>query len=134
MNCCCCSIREGLAILEISSLIQAIAEGFLVGGLYAVASVGVNVVWGVMRIVNFAHGAIVILGTFSTYYLFTLFGIDPILSLILTVPIFFVIGMSLQSFLVKPVERRTAGTEFENTTLIIFFALGTAMELSLIHI
>lgn len=114
--------------MELSSLLQGVINGLLLGGVYALASVGANLIWGVMRIVNFAHGSFIILSTFFCYYLFYLFGIDPILSIVLLGPLFFVIGYVTKLVLVKPVERKTEGSQFELTTLIVFFGLSVALE------
>jgi len=72
---------------------QTLINGLLLGGIYSLAAIGLTLVWGVMGIVNFAHGSLLMLGAYLTYWLWTLCGIDPLLSLLITLPVFFILGM-----------------------------------------
>jgi len=67
-------------------LIQTIILGILVGGVYALMASGLTLIFGVMRVINVAHGAFLIAGAYGTYWLFQLAGVDPILSIALTAP------------------------------------------------
>jgi branched-chain amino acid transport system permease protein len=109
-------------------VLQAIITGLLIGGIYSLVSVGANIVWGVMRIVNFAHGAMIILSSYVAYLLFTYYGVDPILSLLLSAPLFFLIGVALQLGFVESIRIRVTETEFDMTTLLIFFGLSVILE------
>ncbi|MEK7836998.1 MAG: branched-chain amino acid ABC transporter permease, partial [candidate division NC10 bacterium] len=60
---------------------QVIGNGLLVGGIYVLAAIGISLLFGVMRIVNFAHGEFIMLGAYAAYWGFTLWGLDPILTL-----------------------------------------------------
>ena len=60
---------------------QTIVNGLLLGGLYAIASIGFSMVWGVMGIINLAHGAFIMVGAYASYALFTYAGIDPFVSI-----------------------------------------------------
>jgi branched-chain amino acid transport system permease protein len=82
---------------------QAIVNGILIGGLYVLISIGLTLIFGVMRVINFAHGDLMMVGMYVTYWLFTLYGIDPYLSLLVTIPILFVIGSVIQRFLIDRV-------------------------------
>jgi branched-chain amino acid transport system permease protein len=113
--------------MEFTVVLQAIANGILLGGIYALVSLGANVVWGVMRVVNFAHGTIVIFCSYFAFYLFTYAQIDPLASLVLGLPLFFVVGLALETVFVRPVRRRATEAGFENTTLITFFGLSITM-------
>ncbi len=62
-------------------LAQILVNGILLGGLYGLMALGMALVWGVLNIVNLAHGALIMLGGYVVYYLFTLAGIDPFLAL-----------------------------------------------------
>jgi len=85
------------------TLLQALVAGALVGGLYGLVSVGLSLIFGVMRIVNFAHGEFVMLGMYATYANWTLFHIDPLLSLLVVVPAFFALGAAIERLLVRRV-------------------------------
>jgi len=82
---------------------QAIVSGILIGGLYVLISIGLTLIFGVMRVINFAHGDLMMVAMYVTYWLFTLYGIDPYISLLVTIPILFVIGSVIQRFLIDRV-------------------------------
>jgi len=88
-------------MLEI--VIQAVINGLLIGGIYALVSIGVTLIFGVVKIVNFAHGEFVMLGMYISYFLGSQFGIDPIVSLLVSMPVLFVLGMAIQHFLIRRV-------------------------------
>jgi len=85
------------------TIIQAVINGLLIGGIYALVSIGVTLIFGVVKIVNFAQGEFVMIGMYITYFLASQFGIDPILSLIISMPVLFVIGVCVQHFLIRRV-------------------------------
>jgi branched-chain amino acid transport system permease protein len=84
-------------------LAQTLVQGVLTGGLYALIGIGLNIIFGVMRVINFAHGALLMVGMYLSYGMFTLLGVDPYLSILLAGPILFVLGMAIQKFLITPV-------------------------------
>lgn len=84
-------------------LLQTLASGLLTGGIYALIGIGLTVIFGVMRIVNFAHGALVMAGMYATYFLFTGLHIDPFVSLVVVMPAMFVVGVIIQKTLIAPV-------------------------------
>lgn len=96
--------------------IQTLINGILLGGLYAVMAQGLALVWGVLNIVNLAHGAFIMLGGYLTWTLFTYCGIDPFVGLAPTALIMFALGYLIQRGLLNLVAR---GPMF-NTLLITF--------------
>jgi len=88
-------------MLEI--LAQAVINGLLIGGIYALVSIGVTLIFGVIKIVNFAQGEFVMIGMYISFFLFTQFGIDPIVSLVISMPVLFVVGVLIQHFLIRRV-------------------------------
>ncbi len=83
--------------------LQSLISGILVGGVYALIGIGLTIIFGVMRVINFAHGDLLMVGMYLTYYLFSLFGVDPFLSIILTMPLMFLFGAFLQKVLINRV-------------------------------
>jgi branched-chain amino acid transport system permease protein len=82
---------------------QAVINGLLIGGIYALVSVGVTLIFGVVKIVNFAQGEFVMIGMYISFFLATQFGIDPIVSLVVSMPVLFIAGVLIQHFLVRRV-------------------------------
>jgi branched-chain amino acid transport system permease protein len=97
-------------------LFQVLASGILLGGLYALMALGLALVWGVLNIVNLAHGALIMLGAYVTYFLFTGLHVDPFAALPVTAAVLFVVGYSIQRGILNLVIR---GPMF-NTLLITF--------------
>ncbi len=82
---------------------QAVINGLLIGGIYALVSIGVTLIFGVVKIVNFAQGEFVMLGMYISYFLGTRFGVDPVVSLAFSMPALFVAGLLVQHFLIRRV-------------------------------
>ena len=78
-----------------SELTQYVVTGLLVGGVYALMSIGLALIFGVMRVVNFAQGDFMMLGMYLTYYYAVVLGIDPLVGALVTIPPFFVVGLVL---------------------------------------
>src|SRR5204862_6303087 len=76
-----------------SELTQYVVTGLLVGGVYALMSIGLGLVFGVMRVVNFAHGDFMMLGMYLTYFYAVSGHVDPLLGAVLTLPPFFLLGV-----------------------------------------
>lgn len=82
-------------------LTQVLINGLLKGGLYALMAIGMSLIWGVMNIINIAHGSFIMLGAYLTYWLFVLLGIDPFVSLPLSMAAIFLLGWLLQKHLIN---------------------------------
>jgi len=90
-------------MVDITLFMQGLVSGLLLGGLYAMIAVGLTVIFGVMDVVNFAHGSLLMLGMYITFTLTWHFGINPYLTLIVSVPVLFVIGAGIQRFTIQPI-------------------------------
>ena len=71
---------------------QTLILGLLIGGVYALLASGLTLIFGVMRVINIAHGAFLILAAFLTYSLWTSIGLDPLLTILITTPVMFGFG------------------------------------------
>jgi branched-chain amino acid transport system permease protein len=81
---------------------QACVSGLLIGGVYALVALGLTLIFGVLRIINFAHGALMMLGMYATFFLHARLGLDPYLSILVVGPAFFLAGVALERVIIEP--------------------------------
>jgi branched-chain amino acid transport system permease protein len=110
----------------VSAFLQQVVYGVLVGGLYGLAAAGLSLVFGVLKILNVAHGELLMLGGYATFWMFTLAGLDPFLSLLITWPLLFAVGVLLYGGLFRFVAAADEETRIKNSVLIGF---GLALAL-----
>jgi len=103
--------------------LQAALSGVLVGGVYALIGIGLTLIFGVMRVINFAHGELVMLGMYATWVLFSHFGWDPFLSVVVVGPLLFLWGALLGSTVID----RVLGALPQNQILLTI-GLGLVMS------
>src|SRR5476649_91290 len=115
--------------MDISLLINAIATGILLGAFYAAVTAGVSISFGMLDIVNIAHPAFIILGSYIAYFFNTNYGVDPILISIIALPAFYALGAAVYQVYYQSFERR--GQE-SLRGLAFFFGLLFVTEVSLI--
>ncbi len=101
---------------------QVVISGLLAGSLYAMVALGLGPIFGVMRVLNVAHGPILMLGAYVTFWLFSTVGLNPYLSLLVSMPLLFVLGVLLQRFLVRRVVDAP-----ELSSLLLTFGLSIAI-------
>lgn len=82
---------------------QSLLSGVLVGGVYALIGIGLTIIFGVMRVINFAHGDLLMVGMYLTWLIFTTLGLDPYLSLVVSAPLMFLWGAFLQKVFINRV-------------------------------
>jgi branched-chain amino acid transport system permease protein len=111
---------------------QDLVNGILAGGIFAVVALGFSLVWGIMNIINLAHGAFVMLGAYLAYVLFTTWHVDPFLSIPVAFVVLFVLGYAIQKYVINVVVRAPILTTFlltfglslliVNVALLVFHA------------
>ena len=85
------------------TFVQSVVSGVLTGSLYAMIGVGLTIVFGVMRIINLAHGEMVMLGMYGAFWGHVLWNVDPFVSVLLSVPLMFLGGMLVYRFLLRKI-------------------------------
>jgi len=101
---------------------QVIISGLLAGALYSMVALGLALIYGVMRVINIAHGTILMLGAYTTFWWFRLLGINPFVSLLVSLPLMFLLGMLLQRTLVTRVVDAP-----ELSSLLLTFGISIAL-------
>lgn len=107
-----------------SLLLQGAALGLLTGGVYALLASGLTLYFGVMRVVNIAHPAFLFLAAYLSYFLFTVFSLDPLISLVITVPVFFALGVAVHRLLVT----RLRPESLTMMSVLLTFAIALVIE------
>ena len=97
-------------------LAQDILNGLLLGGLYAIVAIGLSTIFGIVRLVNLAHGDLMILASYLSFFLISALSVSPLLTLVAIIPVMFAIGYILQRFLLN----RVLGEEMEPPLLVAF--------------
>lgn len=99
-------------------LLHVLVVGILLGGIYAVVSIGLNLIFGVIRVVNFAHGELVMLGMYGAFLAYSTLGLDPYVSILLVVPALFVFGLVIQRFVIEPLQAESMMQMFATFALL----------------
>jgi branched-chain amino acid transport system permease protein len=107
-----------------SLLFQSLVLGILLGGLYALLAAGLTLYFGVMRVVMIAHAAFLVLAAYLAWDVNQRFGIDPLLSLVVTVPLFFLVGVGFQRLLIS----RLRPTTLTMMSVLLTFAVALVIE------
>jgi len=90
-------------VLNASLILQALVNGVLMGSIYALVGIGLALIFGVMNIVNFAHGSLMMAAMYLSYWLFVSWKVDPYLSMLATIPFLFFFGLLIQRWLIERV-------------------------------
>ncbi|MGE0283017.1 MAG: branched-chain amino acid ABC transporter permease [Rhizobiaceae bacterium] len=110
-------------------LSQTIVSGLLLGGIFALVAAGLTLIFGVMKILNFAHGDFLMLGMYFAFVLSVMFGIDPYLSAIAALPLFFGLGWIVQAYLIRPVLKAPENIQILLTVGLSLFLQNVALFL-----
>ena len=118
---------------------QAFVTGILIGGVFGLVAMGLTLIFGVLDIINFAHGALLTIGMYIAFVLFDRFGIDPYLAILITAPLLFLIGAVIQRTIIHPARNAPAHNQLlltlglalfiENLMLVTFTATPRSIRL-----
>ncbi len=116
-------------MISVTMIIQLVINGLLRGSIYALAAIGMTLIFGVMNIVNFAHGTLMMIAMYISYWLFTLVGMDPYLSLVVSVPALFIAGGLIEKYLIHQSLDGPEINQFLITAGILIFLESAALFL-----
>jgi len=88
----------------LETILQLTINGLLLGGIYSLIAIGLTLIFGVVRIINFAQGEFLMIGMFATFWIFSLLKIDPYLALFIFTPLLFLLGMGTERVIIKPIQ------------------------------
>lgn len=120
-------------------LLQTTVNGLLLGGIYGIATVGFSMVWGVMGIINLAHPAFIMIGAYVTVLLYAQFGLDPLMSIPLSMAVLFIVGYTLQAGILNRILRTglllsLAVTFGVNLAIVDLFSLLFSSDLRAVNV
>lgn len=108
------------------AIVQAAISGVLMGGIYSLIAIGLSLIFGVMRIINFAHGEFLMVGMYISYWLVSLMGINPYLAAILIAPVLFAVGYIFQKY---PLNTLLVREKTREPLSILLFTAGLGLIL-----
>ncbi|KAF3996459.1 branched-chain amino acid ABC transporter permease [Glaciimonas immobilis] len=102
-------------------ILHVLVFGILLGGIYGLVSIGLNLIFGVVRIVNFAQGELVMLGMYGSYYAYTYLGLNPYLAALIVAPLVGLLGMAIQRLVIQPLHNEPNMQIFATFGLLMMF-------------
>ncbi len=109
-------------------LIPAVLNGLMMGAVYALVALGLTLIYGVLHIINFAHGALLTAAMFGAYFAHSLLGLDPYAAAVVLTPLFFGLGYALQRFVIGPASHGE-----ERNVLLVTLGLAVVIENGLLY-
>ena len=107
----------------------AVVNGVVLGGLYGAIAIGLSLIFGVMRVINFAHGSFLMIGLFIPYWLWQLFRVNPYISILVAAPALFGLGYAIQALLIAPLYKRERAMVIEPLSALMLTAgVGLIMD------
>jgi len=111
-----------------SQLLQTILIGIVIGALYGLVSLGFGLIMGIMRFVNIAHGSFIVIGGYVAYWLFTLLGIDPFLSIPAVMVVMFILGLALYKLVLSPLLKYPRAEMRLDKSLLMTFGVTWILD------
>jgi branched-chain amino acid transport system permease protein len=115
-------------MLSPTILVPAILNGLMTGAVYALVALGLTLIYGVLHIINFAHGALLTAAMFAAFFAHRLLGLDPYLAAIVLTPLFFAVGYALQRFVIGPASHGE-----DRNILLVTLGLAVVIENALLY-
>jgi len=109
-------------------LVPAVLNGLMTGAIYALIALGLTLIYGVLHIINFAHGALLTAAMFAALFAYTMLGLDPYLAVVFITPLFFFVGYGLQRFIIGP-----AAHGEDRNFLLVTLGLAVVIENMLLY-
>jgi branched-chain amino acid transport system permease protein len=109
-------------------LVPAVLNGLMNGAVYALVALGLTLIYGVLHIINFAHGALLTAAMFAAFFAHQLFGLDPYIAALFLTPLFFLLGYGLQRFVIGPASHGE-----DQNSLLVTLALAVIIENALLY-
>ena len=113
-------------MIDLLGLIETSVNGLLIGGVYGLAALGLSLIWGVMKVVNLAHGVFIMLGAYLGYGMYHVLGLHPLFSMLLAIPIGAGMGILLYRYLINRILE-VATNELEQEMMCLLFTFGLSM-------
>ncbi len=113
-------------MIDLVGLIETTVNGLLIGGVYGLAALGLSLIWGVMKVVNLAHGVFIMLGAYLGYGMYHVLGLHPLFSMLLAIPIGAGMGIILYRYLINRILE-VATNEVEQEMMCLLFTFGLSM-------
>lgn len=115
--------------MDFTFVVQSLLNGLLIGGVYSLVAIGLTVIFGVMKIINFAHGALMMLGMYATYWIATLLQLNVYVTIVFILPLLFLVGVLFQRFLISPIMNAPEHNQLFLTLGVMLFLQNTAVFL-----
>jgi len=111
--------------MDLTRILQVLFSGLIIGGIYALIAVGLNMIYGTMRLLNIAHGEVIMLGAYVTFWLYTLYGISPLVSVVAVMGLSAALGALICRWIFFPVISTSKSVAvLESNSLLIFYGLS----------
>jgi branched-chain amino acid transport system permease protein len=115
--------------LDFTQVLQVLSAGLIIGGIYALIAVGLNLIYGTMRLLNIAHGELMMVGAYITYWLYTLYGVSPLVSMPLVMGMCALIGLAVCRIIFLPIIRTSKSViVLESDSLLVFFGISIILS------
>ena len=112
-----------------SLIVQLVLNGLLAGALYAVIALGLSLVFGIMKIINFAHGSLLMAAMYVGFWSWKLFGLNPYFLAVIVAPVLFVAGYLIEWLLIEPVFRKEF-SDVQEPIGVLLLTCGLAIALN----